>query len=210
MLTTRLVGGRLALAVVTMLLTGLLAAPWSTAPMAVNAASDTPAPALAAPAPGLTLSTLAFDLDWHGVVGATQYHVQVTPYNNDGPGINVIRGAETSLSLTLPDPVFGPFILLPDMTYRWRVRASAKPTAADENDGSWGVWSEERPFRTPRLPELGMRIVDPLDGAQISPGRCGFAGATAIRRSSIGKCRSAKSPASTPAPVPGPRSCGGT
>ena len=138
------------------------------------AAPDTPAPALASPAANLTLSTMAFDLAWHGVVGATQYHVQVTPFNNDGPGINVIRGSETNLALSLPDPVFGPFLLLPDMTYRWRVRASTKTEFADEGDGSWGGWSEERPFRTPRLSELGMRVIDPLDGAQLSPGPVRF------------------------------------
>lgn len=133
-------------------------------------ASDTPAPELVSPVDGLRLPAMGFTLNWLPVAGATQYHVQVTPFNNDGPGVNLILGPETTLSLPVPNATTGPFILLPDMSYRWRVRASVKAEFAPEADPSWGAWSEERTFRTPAPPPTGLRLVEPADGASVGVG----------------------------------------
>ena len=59
----------------------------------------------------------------------TWFHLQVIPFNSDGPGVDLIIGDTAQVRAqryVIPAPVFGqgPYILLPDMTYTWRVRTS--------------------------------------------------------------------------------------
>lgn len=105
------------------------------------------APTLTSPEDGATLETLGPTLTWSNPGGATQYHIQVIPSGNDGPGIDLQLGAIGD-SYTVPPPPrwYG---LLPDMTYTWQVRVSDAPTTVPDTDASWGPWSE-RKFRTPK------------------------------------------------------------
>src|SRR5712691_4562414 len=52
-------------------------------------------PALTAPPDGQQLVGVGpVQLAWDLPPGATQYHLEVSPINDDGPGINLIRNAE--------------------------------------------------------------------------------------------------------------------
>ena len=126
------------------------------------------APSLAGPANGVMLSSLSASLAWTNPSGTVQYQIQVLPANNDGPAINLIRNAETSF--TVSSPVFGqgPYIMLPGMTYQWRVRATAKATSAAENDPAWGPWSAFKAFRTPPPSSTTITALDPSSGSTIS------------------------------------------
>lgn len=121
------------------------------------APSTLPAPQLTAPASGTRFDTMGpYQLTWQNPAGATQYHLQVRPANDDGPGVNLIvsdAATVAAAAFTLQPPVFGagPYVLLPDMTYTWRVRVSNATTAIDENDASWGPWASST-FRTPARP----------------------------------------------------------
>ncbi len=66
--------------------------------------------------------TLVFDLP----AGTTQYHLQVIPFKGDGPGANLIRNAESSFTLQPPTLGVGPYVMLPGLTYTWRLRATDK------------------------------------------------------------------------------------
>lgn len=107
----------------------------------------TAAPVLASPTEGARLPSLSASLSWLNPPGVTQYHLQVLPANNDGPGINIIRDADASFVIPAPPAWYG---LLPDMTYTWRLRVTGKAGAAPEDDPSWGPWAERR-FRTPAV-----------------------------------------------------------
>ena len=106
------------------------------------------APAAASPAHLTLLPGLGTELTWTNPPGTTQYHLQVTPANNDGPGLNVIRDAATAQVVAAPAAGVGPYIMLPGMGYTWRLRVSAVTTAIAEDDSSWSEWSEPRTFRT--------------------------------------------------------------
>lgn len=80
---------------------------------------------------------------------ATQYHIQIVPFGNDGPGVNVIRNAENALRLAPPVMGEGNYVLLPGMTYRWRYRWTTAVTSVREDSPAWGDWSGWRSFRTP-------------------------------------------------------------
>ncbi len=127
-------------------------------------ASVTPA-TLLTPAQGAVLNRLGTTLTWGNPPGTTQYHIRITPANDDGPGINLIRIPETSYEVL--EPVFGVgnYVILPGMTYTWKIRASSKTTSAPEDDPSWGVWSQPRTFRTPAPSTSTISPVSPADGS---------------------------------------------
>lgn len=116
----------------------------------------------------LPLPTMSAKLTWQLPPGATQYHLQVVPANNDGPGINLIRNAESSY--TIPPPALGQgnYILLPGMTYSWRVRFTDASVAIGEADARWGSWSSWRIFRTPAPNSATISPVFPANGASIA------------------------------------------
>lgn len=124
------------------------------------------APRLSAPADNATLTTFGPTLSWENPAGVTQYHIQVTPANNDGPGVNIMAGqAGTSFTVPAPPQWYG---LLPGMGYTWRVRVSDAPSMLDEGDGSWGPWSPARTFRTPTASSSTVTLASPADGAPVT------------------------------------------
>ncbi len=100
-------------------------------------------------------------LRWTTPPQATQVHLQVVPANNDGPGINMILNSTESFTIPAP-PTW--YVLLPGMTYSWRVRFSDSPTFAPEADPSWNAWSGPTTFRTAAPSSGGIRAVSPVDG----------------------------------------------
>ncbi|MBI4499135.1 MAG: hypothetical protein HY689_14695 [Chloroflexi bacterium] len=127
-----------------------------------RAQASLPPPILFAPVSGSVLGAMGATLTWDLPPGATQYQLQVLPANNDGPAINLIRNAENQFTIPAP-PTW--YIMLPDMTYTWRVRVTDKPTFAPESDLSWGPWSDQWSFHTPLATSAGMEPVAPADGA---------------------------------------------
>jgi len=93
---------------------------------------------------GPDVSTVSSDyaplLTWNLPPGTTQYQLQVIPANNDGPGINLIRSAESSYQVAAPKLGVGNYVLLPGMGYTWRVRVSSAATSLGESDSGWGPW----------------------------------------------------------------------
>ena len=123
------------------------------------------APVLIAPSPGATLPSFGTTLGWENGAMATQVHLQVVPFNNDGPGVNVHLGSpETSFAIPAPPNWYG---LLPDMTYNWRVRTSPATQSVSLDDQSWSPWGESA-FRTPALPGLVANPVAPGLGTAVS------------------------------------------
>ena len=132
--------------------------------------SSTPLPAgnkpqPLAPATGATLSGLNTTLTWNNPAGATQYQVQVIPANNDGPAINLIRNLERSYVIQAPVFGAGPYVILPGMTYTWRVRTTTATTGIEENSPLWGAWSDGFTFRTRTATSTGITPVSPSNGA---------------------------------------------
>lgn len=120
-------------------------------------------PALATPGDGERLASFGPTLTWSNPPGTTQYHLQVIPFNNDGPGVDLhVGSADTSLAIPPPPAWYG---LLPAMTYTWRVRASNATTFVAVDDASWGPWGERR-FQAPIV---GSETITP-----VSPGNNSF------------------------------------
>ncbi len=116
-------------------------------------------------------------LAWEYLGPATHYQVQVTPHIYDGPGVNLIIGDAAkvqSQTFILEPPRLGQgmYVLLPWMTYNWRVRISNAPAAVPENDPSWSAWSEMGRFFTPETSSAGEASVGPPDGTSVD-GRSG-------------------------------------
>ncbi len=126
----------------------------------------TTAPEPLSPSDGSTVATLGPTLQWSLPAGATQYQLQVTPINNDGPGVNLIVGSAGD-SFTVPPPPdwYG---LLPDMSYHWRLRAGAETTGMVETDDRWSPWSTAFRFRTPAAVSGTITLTSPVSGAQVA------------------------------------------
>ena len=86
-------------------------------------------------------------LRWPNPPGTTQIHLQVIPYQGEGPGVDLILGSVESFTLPPPPTWYG---LLPDMGYTWRVRSSASNSPAGTSDPSWSAWGGGG-FRTPKI-----------------------------------------------------------
>jgi hypothetical protein len=67
-------------------------------------------------------------------------------------------------------PVFGagPYVMLPGMTYTWRVRTTAATTFIDENSPLWGPWSQPFSFRTRTAFSSTIIAVAPADGSAVT------------------------------------------
>lgn len=116
-----------------------------------------------------TLTTFGTTLSWETPAGTTQYHLQVIPANNDGPGINIIRSGEASFTVQPPVLGEGPYIMLPGMSYSWRVRTSDAASSLGENDPTWGVWTTGA-FRTPVPSSAGISPLSPAPGSRVPAG----------------------------------------
>ena len=125
-------------------------------------------PPLTAPAKGAMLANLSAELHWGEVRGATQYHLQVTPFNNDGPGVNLIRNIESTYTVPEPEMGIGNYVMLGGMTYSWRVRVSYATAGLDENSRLWGPWSDLFMFKTPAPNDEDVRLMEPADGALVA------------------------------------------
>ncbi len=129
------------------------------------AAAMTQAPTLSAPANGSTLTSFSPALTWQLPIATTQVQLQVTPFSNDGPGVNVIVDATSSFTIPAPPDWYG---LLPDLSYTWRVRATDATTAVNESDPNWGPWSAESTFRTPKVDISTVAPFDPTNGKSVT------------------------------------------
>ena len=111
-----------------------------------------PGPVLTQPPMG-DASSMGPLLQWTQPPRTTWFQVQVIPFNEDGPGINLVIGDGALVSAAqyqVLGPNFGSadpnYVLLPDMTYLWRVRTSTVPTNPTEAD--WSAWAVSS-FKTP-------------------------------------------------------------
>jgi hypothetical protein len=133
--------------------------------VASQGAPSQPQPQL--PADNSTMPNLGpTQLSWNNPAGTVQFHIQVLPLNNDGPGIDLIIGDPAqvaSASYTIQPPVKGQgnYIMLPGATYNWRVRTTTKSGSISLTDPSWGPFSDVRTFKTPR-PNAGTIQLQPV------------------------------------------------
>ncbi len=129
-------------------------------------AAASAAPVLIRPADKATLESFGPQLTWSNPSGTTQYHLQIIPANNDGPGVDIHAGSPgTGFQVPPPPRWYG---LLPDMTYTWRVRVSGSTAFVGLDDPSWSPWAE-RTFRTPAVGSDTISAVAPLQGATGAP-----------------------------------------
>lgn len=123
------------------------------------------APTLSGPTDGSVLANFGPTLTWANPAGTTQYHLQVVPSNNDGPGVDVhVGSAGTAFAIPAPPNWYG---LLPDMTYTWRVRVSNAAAFVPLNDVSWSPFAERR-FRTPVVNAGVLSLNTPASGAAVA------------------------------------------
>ena len=121
------------------------------APFVLLAITD-PGPILTQPPMG-DASSMGPLLQWTQPPGTTWFQVQVIPFNEDGPGINLVIG-DGALVQAAQYQVLGPnfgsadpnYVMLPGMTYLWRVRTSTVLTNPTEAD--WSAWAVSS-FKTP-------------------------------------------------------------
>lgn len=142
-----------------------LASNWHGPNPAPAAAAVTLVPSLTSPVEGERTGSLGPTLTWQSPPGATQYHLQVVPFNGDGSGID-LHLSPTGDSFAIPPPPrwYG---LLPDITYSWRVRLSDATTFVTLDDPSWGPWGSSR-FRTPLADSTTITAALPIAGSSLA------------------------------------------
>ena len=132
------------------------------------------APELLLPSEGESMPNLGpILLSWNNPPGTTQYHIEVRPLGDDGPGINLIisdPAMVASASYTIQPPMFGSgnYVMLPGATYRYRVRTSGSTASIGVEDASWGPWSALRTFKTPRANAGTIQLVRPINGQVVT------------------------------------------
>ena len=111
-----------------------------------------PGPVLTQPPMGDASSTGPL-LQWTQPPRTTWFQVQVIPFNEDGPGINLVIGDRALVQAAqyqVMAPNFGSadpnYVMLPGMTYLWRVRTTTVLTNPTEAD--WSAWAVSA-FKTP-------------------------------------------------------------
>ncbi len=112
-------------------------------------------------------SSKSVSLAWTNPEGVTYYQIQVTPYNNDGPGIDEVKVVAELYTFRLPD--FGGsspnYVILPDMTYTWKVRVSKASGTPKENE--WSNWATSS-FKTGTVSSNTIDRVAPQAQALVS------------------------------------------
>ncbi len=117
-------------------------------------------PNLVGPDNGSRLGNFSPTLTWLNPSGTTQYHLEVRPFNDDGPGVQLhVGSAGASFQIPPPPSWYG---LLPDMTYTWRLRVSDASTFVSLEDASWSPWAE-RTFKTPAVSSSSIVVVSPAN-----------------------------------------------
>ena len=122
-----------------------------------------PGPAIVSPQNGTLSSNMGLTLSWSLPEGATQYQIQINPFSNDGPAINLIRNAESSYIIASPELGVGNYVMLPGMTYTWRIRSTNSSVAVLENDSGWSNWTSST-FRTASPWSGGISALTPAHG----------------------------------------------
>ena len=130
-----------------------------------------PGPVLRQPPMG-DASSMGPLLQWTQPPQTTWFQVQVIPFNEDGPGINLVIGDSAQVRAAqyqVMAPNFGSadpnYVLLPDMTYLWRVRTSTVLTNPTEAD--WSAWAASS-FRTPPASSSTITRVAPALFGEVS------------------------------------------
>ena len=130
-----------------------------------------PGPTLTQPPMG-DASSMGPLLQWTQPPGTTWFHLQVVPFNNDGPGTNLIIGDGALVQAAqyqIAAPNFGSadpnYVMLPDMTYIWRVRTTTVTTNPTEAD--WSAWSVSA-FKTPPASSSTITPVAPEINGEVS------------------------------------------
>ncbi|GEM_PF-5101083 len=127
---------------------------------------------LQSPPDGTQLPDFDATLTWSNPPGTTQYYLEVIPYPSapggppDGPGITLVRNAETSFTLQPPQMGQGNYVLLPDITYTWRISAGDSSSFAPPGDPSYGP-AAQRTFRTPAVSSSGITPLQPGNGGSV-------------------------------------------
>ena len=131
-----------------------------------------PGPTPVSPADGAQLSNLGPLLQWEQAVCTMWYQVQVIPFNNDGPGINLVIGDTLQVASSqyqVREPNFGSnnpnYVMLPGMTCTWRVRTAG--TLSDPTEADWTGWSASRSFRTASKTSGSISRVSPIEGGLV-------------------------------------------
>ena len=130
-----------------------------------------PGPILTQPPMG-DASSMGPLLQWTQPPRTTWFQVQVIPFNEDGPGINLVIG-DGALVRAAQYQVLGPnfgsadpnYVMLPDMTYLWRVRTATVLTNPTEAD--WSAWAVSS-FKTPPASSSTITPVAPPAFGQVS------------------------------------------
>ena len=111
-------------------------------------------------------------LQWTLPPRTTWFQVQVIPFNEDGPGINLVIGDRAQVRAAqyqVLGPNFGSadpsYVLLPDMTYLWRVRTTTVTTNPIEDD--WSAWAVSS-FKTPQASSSTITPVSPQSYGEVS------------------------------------------
>lgn len=125
-----------------------------------------PTPTITGPSEGALVGDMAPLLSWTNPAGTTQYHIQVIPYNNDGPGIDLIRNVETSYQVQAPRLGIGNYVMLPGLTYTWQVRTTSEAAALGKDDSGWSGWVS-RTFRTFLPTSSTISAVSPSEAALV-------------------------------------------
>ena len=70
----------------------------------------------------------------------------------------------SSASYDIQEPAFGqgPYVMLPDITYRWRVRVSSATTSIGKGDASWSNWSPQFTFRSRTASSATISALGPM------------------------------------------------
>ena len=140
------------------------------APFVLLAVTDT-GPILTQPPMG-DASSMGPLLKWTQPPRTTWFQVQVIPFNEDGPGINLVIG-DRALVRGAQYQVMGPnfggadpnYVMLPDMTYLWRVRTATVLTNPTEDD--WSAWAVSS-FKTPPASSSTITPVSPPAFGEVS------------------------------------------
>jgi hypothetical protein len=147
-----------------------------TAMLAVTAtpivAEEAGVPRLLTPVTGTTLTSLGATLSWQNPPDATQFHVQVVPVKNDGPAVDLVIGDPAmvrsgSFVVDAPTQGFGPYVMLPDMSYGWRVRTTNSGSPLISGGPGWREWSPTWTFKTAARTASGSGPLSPHDGVVV-------------------------------------------
>ena len=81
---------------------------------------------------------------------------------------DIIRNVEPGFDIKPPIFGAGPYIMLPGITYTWRVRTSKATQGIGKGDKSWSAWSEDRTFITPSRDSSKIFPISPGDNEVVS------------------------------------------